>query len=138
MQLELIGILYILIICQSWLFAFVLFGKTGHKRISNRILGSFLFTLGFQMLLYLLADLGYIGWYQNLVSIVFTYGPLMLLYTRSLIWKEFRLKRTDILHFIPFLLFLGLGLSGYNIRQNAAFMLYLSIGGYLWWCYPTW
>ena len=132
MQVELTNILHILIIFQSWFFALVLFGYRSTKKISNHLLGAFLVALGLQMLLYLLSDLGYQDhWYMGLVGIIFTYGPLLFLYARSLIWRHFRLQPIDALHFLPFLAFTIGSMLGFNLRQRFGSLLYISIGTYL-------
>lgn len=132
MQLDLVNIIHLLITFQSWLFAVVLWGKRGGKQISNRLLGAFLFALGFQMLLYLLADQGYgEGWHMGFVGIVFAYGPLMFLYARSLIWRHFQMRHLDWGHFLPAVLFILAGLLGFDLRTRAGWLLYLSIGIYL-------
>lgn len=58
-----------------------------------------------------------IDWSPNLFYVFgFGYwleGPLLLWYTRSLIYKEYRLKLTDLMYLLPFILYVGYQLLFY-------------------------
>lgn len=132
MAFQVLNILHILIIAQSFLFAFVLFTQKSAKRRSNGILATFLLLLGLQMLIHLLKDKGvHYNWLWGLRGMVFAYGPLMYFYTKSLTNSSFQFKPIDIGHFIPALIFIFISSSMPNWMPKLAWLLYVSMGIYL-------
>ena len=103
MQMDFSQIILIIIGFQSWLFAAILLVDKGPKRLSNRLLSAFLLLLGLQMVL-----IAAFPYFKNPSSLMrwmwlfgFNYGPLIQWYTTSLIYRDFKLKTRDLLHFIP-------------------------------------
>ena len=132
MKLELIHLIEIVVCAQSYLFALFLFTHSKGKKISNLILGLFLFFMGSQMLSVVLASSGALpGLEQFNGSYGYVYGVLFYLYTRSLIYKDFQFKRIDGLHFVPFGVITIIPFLGIDIRYVAVVGLYLSILTYL-------
>ncbi|OJJ19840.1 hypothetical protein BKI52_15270 [marine bacterium AO1-C] len=132
MKLELIHLIEIVVCVQSYLFALFLFTHSKGKKISNLILGLFLFFIGSQMLSVVLASSGALpGIEQFNGSYGYIYGVLFYLYTRSLIYKAFHFKPSDGLHFVPFVLITIIPLLRIDIRHITIIGLYLSILIYL-------
>jgi len=132
MKLELIHLIEIVVCVQSYLFALFLLTHSKGKKISNLILGLLLFFIGSQMLSVVLASSGMLpGLEQFNGSYGYVYGVLFYFYTRSLIYKDFRLKSYDWLHFIPFGVITIVPFLGIDIRYVTIFGLYLSILTYL-------
>ncbi len=115
MSLRLLELLGVIVIFQLLFIAFFLFTHPKGKRLSNALLGSFFGAVALNMFdgLYVLtgwADanphLAFIGG-----SCSFLFGPLLYFYTQSVVYREYRLPRTAVLHALPFLLVTGL--TGY-------------------------
>ena len=133
MPLNLFNIILVLIVFQSFLYAAILLSHRKGKKQSNRILATLLIVLGMQMTTILLrfqgvfvAPLEKIGCCYGLI-----YGVLLYFYTNSLIYRNFRFSRLDLLHLIPFSAALLLPLAGYDFCTYWGNLLYLSIISYL-------
>jgi AraC-like DNA-binding protein len=78
--------------------------------LADRYLASWLFIIAIEMILALVK----VTWLERLpyeipfLVIPLVYGPLLFLYVRTLITEEPRWQWTDLVHFAPFILFLGL------------------------------
>lgn len=78
--------------------------------LSDRYLASWLFVIALEMILALVK----VTWLDHLpyeipfLVIPLVYGPFLYLYVKTLITEEPAFKWTNLLHFTPFLLFLGL------------------------------
>jgi AraC-like DNA-binding protein len=86
----------------------------GRNRIANDILA--LFVLVFSVHLLLLAPLlnhqsFNISVYPLFLNDVFLFGPLLYLYVRAMTEPNFRVRIADGLHALPFVVFIGIGLS---------------------------
>ncbi len=113
MSPDLVGILSLLVAFQLYFIALFLLTLKKGNRLSNLILGVFFLLLAinitdvlfqingvksFLPLFFLLDD-----------SALLLFGPLLYLYTASVVFEANKLKRKDWLHFIPFLIcFMGL------------------------------
>lgn len=109
--------------------AFLLFSARGNK-LSNRLLGVFLLILAINtadIVLRLFGlDSAFAGFMFVTDANVYTFGPLIFLYTQSVVYKDFKLNWRQVWHFIPWLLFflfftLALVLSGEtgaDIQEN--------------------
>lgn len=77
------------------------------KHLANWFLVAWLFTIGFSMMLNII-KLGDPRLKDSSVgvSIFFTYGPFLYLYTKAAVQKQPRFKWNMLLHFIPYLFFL--------------------------------
>lgn len=102
---------------------FIVSHKKGRKT-SNRILAAFLFFSALPIIEYILwrfrdsisphfPNVFYIG-----SMFVFLWGPLIYLYTKSLILSGFTFKRRDFWHFVPFLLFVLYMIFDYHILST--------------------
>jgi len=101
--------------------------NSSSKSLSNQLLGALLVIFGLRIsksiFLYFTPDLDLMLVMLGL-TLVLTFGPLFLLYVRSLLLKEFKLQKRDWLHFSPFVGFLFL--SSLNI-VGKEFYLYFGI-----------
>jgi len=122
-------ILPILIVIQCLLFSTILITDNGPKKISNRILAAFLLGLSLQFTALLLQDynIGFSFIEKSLCIYGFLYGPLLYLYTRSLIYNSFKLSINHCLHFLPFLILFMSIFSSLDICGYLSFLFYFSL-----------
>lgn len=132
MHLELRNIIPFIIIFQGTLFGIVLLTHRGTKKTSNRLLATFLLLIATQFLFVLGREVLRI---ENLIDIMlvfgFSYGPVLFLYSKSLIYSGFKITLQDTLHFLPAIVTLFLWLSGTYLRPYLPNLMYLSIIAYL-------
>ncbi len=78
------------------------------QQLPDRFLAALLFLMAIEMIIYLVRELIYhlTGYVFTTDLVPFTYGPILLLYTQSMIQENFRFRWYYWLHFIPFLAFL--------------------------------
>ncbi len=133
MIISITNIISFIIIFQSILFAFVLFTHRGQKKVSNALLASFLLVLASQFSLFLIdeLDLTSININSFLCVFGFAYGPLLFLYSDSLIFDYFKFKPKYLYHFIPSLIILISPFIGYPLCLKIGSLLYLSLGVYV-------
>ena len=99
-------ILCFIAIAQLLLFSIVLITlKKGHS-LSNALLSLFLFSKSLGIVNHLIFRLNIQNphIYFILVPFAFLWGPSLYFYIKSLVYKDFYLKKTHILHLFPFLL----------------------------------
>ena len=122
-------IIPIIIVFQSFLFAIVLLTDNGPKKASNRYLAFFLILLGIQFYAIVSNNLGLES--NFLISSIciygFSYGPLLYLYSKSLIYKSYHFQAAHLLHFIPVSLILVFSGLGYSVCGSIGFLLYISL-----------
>lgn len=132
MKIEIVHFVKILICAQSYLFALFLFTHSKGKKISNSLLATFLLFMGTQMLSVVLAGaLPELSRFN--ASYGYAYGVLFYFYTLSLIYKDYKFKKQNWLHFIPLVVVTVLPSSGINIHTRVITVvgLYISILTYL-------
>ena len=129
MQINIVDLIPIIIIFQSILFALVLISDRGSKKISNRYLSLFLLVLALQFTSILSESLGYHSPFisSSLCIYGFAYGPLLYLYSHSLIYKSFFYKKQQLIHFSPFLIFFVLIILGNSICSYIGYLIYISL-----------
>jgi AraC-like DNA-binding protein len=118
MAIDLTSILFILIIFQLLFLSTFLFTQQKGKRTSHWLLASFFLSIALNLLdVFLLMSRAYAscpglaGWGGCLPLL---FGPLLFLYTRSVLEKDFRFTAKSWLHFIPFVLFFLITEGVYN------------------------
>lgn len=96
------------IILQVLLLSLFLFTHRKGKRLSNRLLAMFFLFLGINLIDGLI---GFTGFYQKYPALahledglVFLLGPLLYFYTRSVVYRDFQLRGTQLYHLMPFVL----------------------------------
>ena len=109
MDINLLKILFVILCFQFLFVSFFLFQSKKGKLLSNKILA----------LVFLLVSLAIINIYWIIFgakmhfpqllfiddTFMFAYGPLLYLFTQSVIFKKYKLNRRHLIHFIPFLIF---------------------------------
>ncbi len=104
---------------QGFLLAVVLLTKKTN-RVANRLLGLFIgiFSLGLVYAVFIIT--GAYRFLPNLIGVTYpfplAYGPLWYLYARSLTNGNTRLRKMDLLHFLPFVMGYGI-LFPYLLRS---------------------
>ncbi|UCE41670.1 MAG: hypothetical protein JSV17_01375, partial [Candidatus Aminicenantes bacterium] len=103
------------------LFSFFLVTQKKGNRKANNILALFLFLKCLSLVDYLIFHLRIENphVYFVLIPFGFLWGPSLYFYVRSMTYKNFRFKRQDLIHLIPFVL-AGLYFTWlYHIRSTA-------------------
>jgi AraC-like DNA-binding protein len=106
MTVTLTGILFCLLIFQLLFLSFFLFTQEKGRRISHLLLGLFFLLIALNLLdVFLLLEGVYFpypalaGWGSCLPLL---FGPLLYFYTRSVLYKEFAVRRRTAWHLLPF------------------------------------
>jgi len=136
MMHELSTILQILISFQCFFFSgFLLFSRR-NRHVSNRILSVLLLVLAVHMAMNLLLyQFCYACWQAITIGLGFAYGPLLYMYTCSLVFRDFRAKQAHLAHIIPSLSALILMMNADLPISFFALSILFSLGGY---CFVTW
>lgn len=104
----------ILVAFQSLIFASLLLCITRGKPLSNRLLGLFVFSLGLEAvdtLIYWCIPLkehyltGFPEVFFAFKVTLLLQGPLLFIYVKSLIYRDFVVRQKDLMHFIPALVY---------------------------------
>ena len=117
------NILSIIVIFQLLLLSLFLLTHKKGKRVSNVLLGSFFLSLCFNFTDgILLINNAYVShpamaFIGNNFSLLF--GPLLYLYTSSVIYKHFTLQTKMLVHAIPFFLFVLFAFFTYHLQSDA-------------------
>ena len=111
MSADLLKILFV-VLCFQFLFVSIfLFQSRNGKSISNKLLAILFFMLSFAIINLYLAVFRIEVSFPGLLFIddtfMFAYGPLLYVFTRSVLIKDYKIKNKDLLHFIPFILALS-------------------------------
>jgi len=125
MKIESINIIHSLIIWQSLLFAIVLITPKYNKKKENKFLAGFLFVLGVHFIYnVLLSNSLYLNILPKYSCVYgFLYGPLLFLYIKSHLRKNFVIKLLESLHSLPFLTIVMLTLFGVAICNIAKLLI---------------
>ena len=140
-------------------FCFFLFFYQKGNRLSKNLLGVFFLSQGLSVSdVFLMISGSYAKFPQFafiLNSLPLVYGPLLLLLTKSVMEKDYQLRKKDLLHFLPyviiFLIFIFL-FHAHNLDYKreflrrassdpgaasvvVSFLIFAIIGGYILWCY---
>ncbi len=111
MRISLTDIIAIVAALQLFIFSFFLFNLKKGNRLNQLLLSAFLFANAMYLAGYLLfAFFEYImpagvHFFFIGTSFGFLFGPLIYLYTKSLTKDNFRIKKRDLLHAVPFLVY---------------------------------
>ena len=108
MELNLASALLAIVVFQLFLIAFFLLANKKGKRMSNTLLGIFFLMVGISMLDMWLSFHGLNIYFARIAFIddgfILALGPLILLYTRSIMFEDFVVRGNSVLHFLPFIL----------------------------------
>lgn len=122
MPFDLNSTLLLIIIFQfTFLGLFLLTHKKG-KRVSNVVLGVLWLTIAislFEMLVTLQGTIHHLILFSFIdLVLMLIYGPLIFFYSKSVLYKDFRLGYRSLIHFIPFLIFLVLNIINYQLTSE--------------------
>jgi len=131
MDIKLFSVLHILVAFQSLItVVYLIFQKT--LKSSNYFLAGSLSLLFIHFAYnFLIANDIYINFLMNLSCVYgFAYGPFFYLYIKSLLYKDFRFKKLQWLHFSPFLIAVLFSNMGFSFCKNFAFGIFISLFSY--------
>lgn len=118
MNFSITDILLVILIFQLIFISVFLFTSDKGKAVSNLLFGLFFLALGLNLIdsFLLLKRVyfdhpGFALWGSNLALV---FGPLLYLYFRSLVIKDFSFRKKYLLHFVPFLAFFLTALIPYH------------------------
>lgn len=133
MDIQTSDIVPVIIIFQSALFAFVLFTDQGPKRTSNRFLATFLLVLGIQFIAITSTNLNIESAFLDASLCVygFIYGPVLYFYTRTLVYRTFHFRLSQLLHLIPAASFLFFAAIHRSLCRPFGALIYLSLITYI-------
>ncbi|MGZ3872963.1 MAG: helix-turn-helix domain-containing protein, partial [Mucilaginibacter sp.] len=122
MLLNFPDILLLLLIFQLLFTSIYLFSKKTGNPLSNNLLGFFFLVIcistGDSLLLRTGTWYSYPAFATLSSAFPFLYGPLLFLYTASLIYKNYAITKKRLLHFVPFALFFLMSAIGYEIQPT--------------------
>jgi AraC-like DNA-binding protein len=105
----------------------LLFTKNATKSYSDFLLSSLLLFQAWGVLIYLLMSSTYIldfpHLYKTGVPINYLAAPLSYLYIKSVLKNEFKFKKWEVLHFIPFFIFIINHLPFYTLPSNEKLLI---------------
>lgn len=107
MSLDIINILFSILGFQLIFVAGFLFQSSKGKRISNRLLGLIFLLLAISVFDILITVTGLVSTPEISLladNFILAYGPLILYFTQSVLYKDFQFKQINLAHIIPFAL----------------------------------
>lgn len=130
MNFSLPDVLFCIVIFQLLFTGSYLFIHPGNKRLSNLILGTFFLSIGLNLgdnFLVIkrvwLSDPYYVSWG---ICLPLLFGPLLYLYTQSVLYRTFTLSRKKWVHFLPFVVAFLATETVYFTRSRADLMILLN------------
>lgn len=133
MSSSIIEAVNMVIVMQCLIVAFILVSVKNKNHDSNKFLASFLLIIALQFAGKLAIELNFYS--ATLVSFNcfygFLYGPLLYFYTNTLIFKEYRYKRINLLHLIPVSAVIVLFFLDRNYCQELTPLIYVSVSLYM-------
>lgn len=125
MKIESINIIHSIVIWQSLLFAIVLITPKYNKRKENKFFAAFLLVLGIHFIYNILLSNGLFLNILPRYSCIygFLYGPLLFLYIKSHLRKDFFLKPLVLIHFTPIIAIIVPTILGVSICNTAKFIV---------------
>lgn len=101
MSLTLLNSVHVLIIFQCFFCTLFLFNTQKGKSISNFILGICLLVLGGQFFIILVEQARWLDFKDYYLPLKFLYGPVIFIYVKSIILKDYFFKEILLAHLIP-------------------------------------
>lgn len=92
---------------QGIVYGGILLRSTANNKMANRILAIILFFLSYRLLVQILRLYGlgyYDGWYYVMLDFSWIHGPLLYFYVKSHLNTDFKFKKSDLPHLIPFVI----------------------------------
>lgn len=133
MSINVSDIVPVIIVFQSILFAMVLLMDDGPKKTSNRCLAAFLLVLAIQFAAIVSERFGFYSEYihSSLCLYGFAYGPLLFLYTKTLMYQPFDFRAGQLLHFVPAFFILVFSIFGFALCGIVGPLIYISLLVYI-------
>ena len=117
------SVLIIILLCigalQGLIFGFFLIKSTHKNIVANRFLAILLFLLSYRLIVQIMRLFGlgyYDSWYYIMLDLSWINGAILYFYTRSYTNTDFKLKKSDWIHFVP--LFIQVSISIFVRLQN--------------------
>jgi len=108
MDFNLLKILFAILAFQFLFVSFFLFQSKKGNALSNKTLGLVFFMLSIAIINFYWIVFGITTNIPQLLFIddtfMLAYGPLLYIFTESILFKKYRLKKKSIIHFIPFMI----------------------------------
>jgi len=95
---------------QGLIYGIILLRSSENNKLANRILATILFFLSYRLLVQILRLFGlgrYDSWYYVMLDFSWIHGPLLYFYVKAHLTNNFKFKKNDLLHLIPFLIQVG-------------------------------
>lgn len=109
--MEITKILIVLLLCigaiQGLIYGIILFKSTKRNKTANKLLAIILFFLSYRLIVQIMRLFGlgyYDSWYYVMIDLSWIHGALLYFYTKAQIQPGLKLKRKDLIHFIPVVL----------------------------------
>ncbi|WP_299334254.1 AraC family transcriptional regulator [uncultured Psychroserpens sp.] len=109
--MEITKILIVLLLCigaiQGLIYGIILFKSTKRNKTANKLLAIILFFLSYRLIVQIMRLFGlgyYDSWYYIMIDLSWIHGALLYFYTKAQIQPSLKLKRKDLIHFIPVVL----------------------------------
>lgn len=122
MNFTLSDILFIIVIFQLLFISVFLFTHEKGRRISNAFLGAFFLSISLNLadsFLVLkkvyLTNTALVAWS---ICLPLLFGPLLYLYTQSVLYKDFKFSKNKLIHFIPFIVLFILSEARYLLLDS--------------------
>ncbi len=118
MELTLSNILAIVIPFEALLFTYYILSLKVERRISNLFIALFIFVFGLENFMPILYENVFINYPQYaliLDTLFFLQFPLIYLYIKSASFKDFRLRKVDLLQLIPYIIASIITIFSYHI-----------------------
>ncbi len=90
---------------QGLIYGGILLRSSENNKLANRILATILFFLSYRLLVQILRLFGlgrYDSWYYVMLDFSWIHGPLLYFYVKAQLTNNFKFKRNDLVHLIPF------------------------------------
>lgn len=89
---------------QGIIYGIILFRSATYNSVANRILAIILLLLSYRLLVQIMRLFGlgyYDGWYYVMVDLSWIHGALIYFYTKAQTQPRLKLKKQDLIHFLP-------------------------------------
>jgi AraC-like DNA-binding protein len=114
-------------ILQGFVLSGILFIKKTDRSLSNRLISLTIFLVNLHLTYLIILDLNFDNMYPQLLWIPYSYltaiGPLIFLYVRSLLEKQFKISKKEVILFLPLIIELIFQIIQiiYSIIHNTAY-----------------
>ena len=111
MEITVLNAIELLAGFQAFLFALYLIFKKDGKRLSNYFIAIFMILLAYNVLDFF-ADIIFNRWSENITPFlqmfIYLAAPALYLHVKTSLFSNYKLQRSDLLHFIPYIVLTGI------------------------------